>query len=122
MCHATGRVHWDLPKGELNRNESPIDACIRETKEETDYDIPSDAVIEYCGQHPYLKDKECHIFKVTVKKLPPLSSLQCLSMVRLANQPEFPEVDEYKYVKYDDLINYATPKMFACLTAAGIIK
>ena len=26
---------WDLPKGEIEKNEEPIDAAIRETKEET---------------------------------------------------------------------------------------
>src|SRR5437899_125738 len=35
LCHVTGRGHWDLPKGGIDDGERPIDAALRETREET---------------------------------------------------------------------------------------
>jgi len=34
-----GAIVWTFPGGHIEQNESPIQACIREVKEETNYDI-----------------------------------------------------------------------------------
>lgn len=34
LCHVTGHDHWDLPKGRPEPGESPLQAALRETREE----------------------------------------------------------------------------------------
>jgi len=35
LCHVTGQRHWDLPKGGIHDGETPAEAAVRETMEET---------------------------------------------------------------------------------------
>lgn len=34
-----GAIVWTFPGGHIEENESPIEACLREVKEETNYDV-----------------------------------------------------------------------------------
>ncbi|WLD94779.1 NUDIX hydrolase [Alkalihalobacillus sp. AL-G] len=51
----TGDVVWNFPGGGVEKNESPEEACIREVKEETGYNIEIDQMINrFKGKITYL--------------------------------------------------------------------
>lgn len=122
VCHATGQTIWDLPKGGIDPGETPLEACIREVKEETNYDVPEDAVITDLGQYPYLPAKDCHLFIIRVKKLPPLGLLKCTSMVVLEDRPPFPEADKFAYVLPETADQYVSKNMYRTLVLAGVLE
>lgn len=41
--------HWDLPGGGIDFGEEPLDAIVRETKEETGIDITAGKILYVCG-------------------------------------------------------------------------
>ena len=45
LCHVTGQDHWDLPKGGAHADESPLQAALRETREETGWEVELTGVI-----------------------------------------------------------------------------
>jgi len=122
VCHATGRDNWDLPKGEVDPGEDLFVACCREVLEETGYTIPEDAAISDCGRHPYLDNKDCHLFEVVVPQLPRVTKLHCDSMVNIPGREPFPEVDDYKYIRRSEARKYLTLRMQKCLDSAGLLQ
>lgn len=108
---ATGRSYgdhnFDLPKGEVDKNEAPIDAAIRETYEETSLDYRSlkDKIVEY-GTLPYSPKKNIYLCALKVDKMPDLSSLQCLSFFKGPYNKDYPEVATYEIVSKDLLRDY----------------
>lgn len=40
-----GRVFWNFPGGHIEQNETPEQACIREVREETGYDVSINRLI-----------------------------------------------------------------------------
>jgi 8-oxo-dGTP pyrophosphatase MutT (NUDIX family) len=59
ICHPTGGRHdtnWSIPKGQIDKNETTLEAAVRETLEETNIDL-SDVIydIKYVGTQQYEK-------------------------------------------------------------------
>jgi 8-oxo-dGTP pyrophosphatase MutT (NUDIX family) len=52
LCHVTGQDHWDLPKGGAHEGESPLQAALRETREETGLDLAAE-VLRELGRFDY---------------------------------------------------------------------
>jgi 8-oxo-dGTP pyrophosphatase MutT (NUDIX family) len=121
VCHATGQTIWDLPKGGVDPEENYLEACLREIKEETGYDVSSDAQIEELGQFTYLPAKDLYLFKITPKVLPDIDKLNCTSMVNLPDKPPFPEVNAYKYVTPKTADRYISQNLRRTLIQAGIL-
>ena len=46
LCHVTGQNHWDLPKGGIDAGETPLQAALRETFEETGLRLQAQALVE----------------------------------------------------------------------------
>src|SRR5450755_3010149 len=46
LCHVTGQRHWDLPKGGIHAGESPRQAALRETAEETSLAFTAEALAD----------------------------------------------------------------------------
>ena len=61
LCHVTGQDHWDLPKGGAHDDESPLQAALRETREETGLALAADALREL-GRFDYRPKKDLHLF------------------------------------------------------------
>ena len=46
LGHSTNNAHWDIPKGMIEHNESPIDTAIRETFEETNIQLNKEQLMD----------------------------------------------------------------------------
>lgn len=109
ICHPSRSPYWDLPKGGIKEYETPLQACIRETWEETDFDISNKTPIDL-GTFKYTKRKRLHLFMIKTDKLPSISFYKCNSFVEL-NDNKLPEMDKYMYITFAELENFLTPAM-----------
>jgi 8-oxo-dGTP pyrophosphatase MutT (NUDIX family) len=101
---------YDLPKGRANPGENLKDTVVREIEEETGLDISryKSQLIDM-GRFMYRPEKDVHVFMLKMDNLPSTSSMTCRSMFNFGGKME-PEVDDYKYVPYDNL-NRFNPMM-----------
>ena len=63
LCHVTGHHHWDLPKGGIAAGETPREAALRETHEETSLRLVADDLLDL-GRFAYRPRKDLHLFAV----------------------------------------------------------
>ncbi|UUZ96567.1 NUDIX domain-containing protein [Paenibacillus sp. P25] len=77
-CHSTGNSFYDLPKGLQEENETAVEVCCRETREETGIEL-NPAELKDLGVFPYLRNKDLHLFLWLTEELPALDKLVCTS-------------------------------------------
>lgn len=117
LGHTTGQWQWDIPKGKLEPGEGFLDAAIRETKEETNFDVnPSDTV--FLDEVPYRKGKRLALFLYTGSDYPNPETCICTSTFTSPSGHEKPELDDFMYVPYTDLHVYVTERMVAAIRSA----
>jgi 8-oxo-dGTP pyrophosphatase MutT (NUDIX family) len=111
LCHATGRDYWDLPKGVLDPGETPIEAALRELREEAGLVLPAEAVRDL-GAHVYLSRKDLHLFVVDPPQ-PDLSieGCHCSTTYPGRNGRAIPEIDAYRWVARDEVPRHAGKNM-----------
>jgi 8-oxo-dGTP pyrophosphatase MutT (NUDIX family) len=68
LCHVTGHDHWDIPKGGAHDDETPVQAAVRETREETGLLLQPGALLEI-GRLPYSHRKDLHLFAARTPRL-----------------------------------------------------
>ena len=90
---------WDLPKGEIEKDEQPIDAAIRETKEETGLSVDKKNLIKL-GFFDYTKHKDLWLFLYVPKNLPDTSNMKCTTYFEDRNGNETLEITGYRYIKF----------------------
>jgi len=104
----------DIPKGEIDKGESPLQAAVREVKEETNYTVNKNDLEDF-GNHTYIKGeyaKDLHIFKYEVDELPRLNSFSCDSYyIDRDTGKKLPEVLGYDYIKLNQLGKHLSPNM-----------
>jgi 8-oxo-dGTP pyrophosphatase MutT (NUDIX family) len=110
LCRATGRDYWDIPKGVLDPGETPIEAALRELREEAGITLPPDAVRDL-GVRLYLARKDLHLFVVD----PPQASLstdqcRCTTYYQWRGR-EVPEIDAYRWTERSEVPRYAGKNM-----------
>lgn len=115
ICHPTNSPYWDLPKGGLKPFETSLQACVRETLEETDYDL-SNRTLTDLGLFKYTKRKKLHLYTITLDELPPLSYYKCNTYVTTDTGNKFLEMDQYMYVNLESAEKFLTPAMFIVLS------
>ena len=113
LGHATGQRHWDIPKGGLERRETPAQAAVRELWEETGL-VATVAELEEIGRRRYSKRKDLHLFILRVDKLPDPNTLRCSSKYRSRGRT-YPEFDRFKLVPFGDVDTYCVPNMARAL-------
>lgn len=115
-CHSTGNYFYDLPKGSIEEGELPIEACIREVREETGLIIdPSD--LTDLGEFDYNHYKNLHLFILFTVNLPQLENLKCNSFFYdPVLKKDKPEADGFKYIAFNNMQYYLTKNMYNLLS------
>lgn len=105
---------FDIPKGIIDENETPIQACVREVKEETGLDINTNDLKNH-GKFDYLKGKfakDLYLFELDVDELPNIDKMRCDSFYTdKRTGKRLPEVVGYRYILIDEISKYFTKSM-----------
>jgi 8-oxo-dGTP pyrophosphatase MutT (NUDIX family) len=115
LCHVTGHGHWDLPKGGANAGESPLQAALRETREETGLAVDAGTLIEL-GRFDYRPKKDLHLFAALLPRFD-IGTLRCEShFAQPVTGRRLPEMDGFGWFAFEQVAQHVTPKMAAVLT------
>lgn len=115
LCHVTGQHHWDLPKGRLDPGETPLQAALRETCEETGLALHPQALMDL-GRFVYTAKKDLHLFATSQPQID-TGELHCTSYYTdAATGRLLPEMDGYGWFTFDRVAGLCVPKMAAVLT------
>lgn len=108
--------HWDLPKGHLEENETPPEAAIRETKEETGLDIQLDEGFEHSLSY-YFNDRNGRLIQKTV--------VFYTAQTKNTNVTLSREHIDYIWLSYEDALKqltYQNAKQLLTLAHAHVCK
>ena len=110
LCHVTGQSHWDLPKGGIDPGETPLQAALRETREEAGLQLDAQALLDL-GRMPYTNKKNLHLFALCMPRID-TKLLRCEShyIDRHSGHP-LPEMDGYGWFAFERIAGLCTPKM-----------
>lgn len=110
LCHVTGQNHWDLPKGGIDTHETPLEAAVRETREESGLRLAPDALLDL-GRFRYTAKKDLHLFAALTPRIA-LSDLRCESHCTDRHSGrELPEMDGFGWFAFQRVAQLCTPKM-----------
>lgn len=106
LVHPTGKSwygSYSYPKGKIEKNETPLDAAIRETKEEIGIDTPINLLDKKQYQLNYkIKNKGQKIAFYYICRINNLSDINLNNEVVPKNQLQLNEVDWAGFVDYND--------------------
>ena len=111
--HTTGQEHWDIPKGKIEEGETPEEAAIRETYEETGFIVRSASMLHDLGQVPYRRGKQLHLFWYSGDELP--SPTECKDIVDKRMERE---LDDFMYVDLGEAPKHLNPRMLRAIGRA----
>jgi 8-oxo-dGTP pyrophosphatase MutT (NUDIX family) len=115
LCHVTGQGHWDLPKGGIDDGETPLEAALRETREETGLHLDPDSLVDL-GRMPFRQRKDLHLFAALTPRLDP-AALHCESrFADEASGTRLPEMDGFGWFAFDAVPAHCSRKLAAVLT------
>ena len=99
LAHATGTDHWDIPKGQGEPDETPIEASLRELREETGIVLAPERLTDL-GRFAYRPDKDLHLFALrVVDGEVDVRECVCTSMFpSRVDGAMIPEMDAFKWV------------------------
>lgn len=118
LAHVTNKPQWDIIKGVQEEGETPLACMLREAREESGivFDEEEQKQLVDLGLYEYLPAKKLHLFlfETSTENLPDVSLMACDSMFIMYGK-EYPEVDSFEYVPFDQLVNYTSIKLFPVL-------
>ena len=116
MAHATGSAHWDIPKGLADPGEAPIDAALRELREETGITL-APARLEEIGRMAYRPGKALHLFRAAVTTTEcDISACVCSSFFpHPRTGRRTPEADRFRWVAAPEALALAARSMATVL-------
>ena len=116
LCHVTGQNHWDLPKGGIDPGETPLEAALRETREESGLRLQADALSDL-GRFAYTNKKNLHLFACLMPRFE-LKELRCESRyLDRHSGRQLPEMDGFGWFGFDRVAALCTPKMSQVLVS-----
>lgn len=117
QCHCTGRKKdtphsFDIPKGQIEKSETPKDAMLRELWEETGIDWRSKNIdIKDLGRHKYTSGKDLYLFYAEIDDDEiDIDNLKCRSYFTDKWGRQMPEINGYQFSTdlsyyYQSLVN-----------------
>lgn len=114
LGHVTNNSHWDIPKGQVESNESMLHAAVRECAEETGLQVPPQQ-LQVLGLYDYKPTKDLMLYLWCVKQMPDPLSLHCKSMFVGAKGREQPELDKFACVSWDQIGTTCRPDLVKVL-------
>lgn len=96
--------HWDFPKGIRERGEEPIEAALREVREETGIDdLEFDWGDRYFETGPYSRGKVARYYIARTRQ----------EAVEMGISPETgaPEHHEWRWVSFDEAYDLGSPRV-----------
>ncbi|MDP1648693.1 MAG: NUDIX domain-containing protein [Rubrivivax sp.] len=114
LCHVTGHDHWDLPKGGAMAGETPLQAALRETREECSLALEPSALLEL-GRLPYRARKDLHLFGARLPRVD-TGTLHCESRFTDGTTgARLPEMDGFGWFPFTQVPQLCTRKLTAVL-------
>ena len=114
LCHATGTVDWDIPKGGLDAGETTLAAAIRETAEETGLHFAPDELLDL-GHFGYRPAKDLHLY-ATLRERFDAGQCRCSSHFTDLWGRRRPEMDGYEWVLFERVHRRCARRMGGLLT------
>ena len=115
LCHVTGQRHWDLPKGGIHEAETPRQAALRETVEETGLVIAPERLIDL-GRFAYTARKDLHLFATSMAHVEPREMCCVSTFVERGSNRTLPEMDGYGWFAFERVDELCTPRMARLLS------
>jgi len=84
---------YDIPKGKIEKDESPEEAVIRECYEEANIKLVPSKLIDL-GKHKYRKDKDIYLFRYDAEEFN-FNDCKCNSYFEYNGQ-QYPEIASYR--------------------------
>ena len=110
LCHVTGQNQWDLPKGGIHTSETPLQAALRETREETGLDLHAAELLDL-GRLEYTSKKDLHLFATCMPRFD-TAQLHCEShYVDRHTGGRQPEMDGYGWFAFERAGAMCTARM-----------
>lgn len=108
---------WDIPKGHVEKGESPLQAALRECLEETDHGIQDDDEINLVdlGLFKYSSNKDLYLFRYKGLDLPVVSQCTCTAYHTNEFGHTYPEFDKFAWVDLDELHYRTGPSLGSVL-------
>jgi putative (di)nucleoside polyphosphate hydrolase len=118
LCHVTNTKAWDIPKGMLDPGETPLEAAIRELREEAGIAFAPERFVDL-GEFAYRRDKRLHLFKVAAgTELASLEHLACCSFFpHHSTGAPTPEMDGFRWAERAEVARLCWPRMAERLLA-----
>jgi putative (di)nucleoside polyphosphate hydrolase len=101
LGHATRSPRWDIPKGLVERDETPRQAALRELLEETGLAAPPEALSDL-GRHLYLPGKDLELFAWRPEVMPDPAQLTCTTSFKTRDGAWRPEFDRFGLFSWED--------------------
>jgi len=112
LAHATRQPHWDIPKGQPEKDESYEDAAIRECREEIGFNIEDEQDLHPLGVFNYSNTKDLVLYLYTGTDFPDENKCKCnASYYCPTKKTDVDEMDDFKYVSLTEVDQYCTSNM-----------
>jgi putative (di)nucleoside polyphosphate hydrolase len=98
LCHATGTLRWDIPKGHGEAGESTQQTALRETAEETGLVFQPDELMEL-GHFAYRRDKDLWLYAALTERFD-VSRCHCRAEFRDRFGRMRPEMDAFEWTAF----------------------
>ncbi len=117
LAHVTDQSFWDIPKGGAEPGETPMQAALRETFEETGITLQPEA-LQDLGLMSYTPKKHLHLFKTQLQTSAwDVTLCRCTSFFpHHRTGVATPEADAFRWVAQKDISAHCTKNLTTVLT------